>query len=136
MPQVLCALVLSLSACADPDHEPIDEEMVGSVEEAIVSTQCPDGHVCFWPLQNYGGNRRDWGAQNAKDWTYVNGMNAQKYYSLKNRFADRVVWTAKPNQQIHCTPPNGQRPTAPEFSVFCIGPKSSTCSWDPANWCK
>jgi hypothetical protein len=136
MPQVvLCAVAVSLSACSDPDLEALDEDAVADTEEAVVSTFCPNVYVCFWPLQGFGGNRQDWGAGASQDWTWANGSNDQKYHSLKNRFTNRVVWTAKPLQEIHCTPPNGERKTAPEFSVFCIGPQGSTCGDNPANYC-
>jgi hypothetical protein len=93
---------------------------------ASADTGCADGNVCFWPLQNFEGNKQSYGNNVAGQWFYVNG--GQNYHSLKNRFTNRAVLTGKVNVgNLVCTPAGNSRATAPEFDAFFVGAPGSHC---------
>jgi hypothetical protein len=98
--------------------------LVGATPATADST-CPDGLSCFWPLQNFEGNKVPKGNSPEGVWVLVNG--GQAYHSAKNRYTNRAVWTAKPNQNLHCTPSGGNSPTAPEFTYYFVGGVGSHC---------
>jgi hypothetical protein len=100
--------------------------LVAAGTPAAADTGCATGNACFWPLQNYGGNKQIAGNAWEGQWVWVDAEH-RNYHSLKNRFTNRAVLSAKPNQTVHCTPAGGERPTAPEFTVILVGGAGSHC---------
>lgn len=93
---------------------------------AADDSTCPDGNSCFWTLQHYQGTKQVAGNAWEGQWVWVDAGH-RNYHSLKNRFTQRAVWSAKPNQTAYCTPAGGERPTAPEFTVIFVGSAGSHC---------
>jgi hypothetical protein len=93
---------------------------------ASADDSCPDGNSCFWTLQNFQGTKQVAGNQWEGQWVWVDPGH-RNHHSVKNRFTNRAVWTAKPNQQAYCTPAGGKRETAPEFTVVLVGGAGSHC---------
>lgn len=85
---------------------------------ASADTTCPDGNSYFWPRQDFGGNKQVRGNSPAGVWVLING--GQAYHSVKNRYTNRAVWTAKPNQNLLCTPAGGNNAAAPEFTYYLV----------------
>lgn len=111
---VLLAIMLALGVLA------------GATPAMADDSSCPDGNVCFWTLQNFEGSKQVAGNRWEGQWVWVDGYH-RNYHSLKNRFSNRAVLTAKPYQAIYCTPAGGKRETAPEFTVFFVGGAGSHC---------
>lgn len=98
--------------------------LIGTTPANADST-CPGGNSCFWPLQNFEGNKQVRGNSPEGVWVLIN--RGQAFHSVKNRYTNRAVWTAKPNQNLHCTPSGGNSPTAPEFTYYFVAGVGSHC---------
>ncbi|HWM03920.1 MAG TPA: hypothetical protein VNP92_16415 [Actinophytocola sp.] len=100
--------------------------VVAAASPAAADASCPSGNSCFWTLQQFDGSKQTAGNMWAGQWVWVDAGH-RNYHSLKNRFTDRAVWSAKPNQTAYCTPAGGERPTAPEYTVILVGGQNSHC---------
>lgn len=109
-------------------HAPPAPEIKGPLgsEPTLLDESCPDNNACFWRQDWFQGAKVVSGNQYAGAWYWVDAQH-QTYRSIKNKFSNRSVLSADPNQPYQCTWAGTNRHAALGFTVVYIGAAGSGC---------